>query len=141
MKLFQILLSSPETTVEIHQRLADGRAVRVPTKLRNIELEILDGCYMALSGNCQNVNEYLQCLRIMDQFQHLPDNVKSVKLTQPDLENLFNGFRLTTGKRPESWTRAKALFESLNAPVEVQDDKTNLGTVKKEEPKVEEICQ
>jgi hypothetical protein len=94
--------------------------VRVPTKLRNIELEALDGCFMALSTNCQSIPEYLQCLRVMETFQHLPDNVMTVNMKKSDVENVMNGFKLTAGKRPESWTRARSFWEQIISPKELE---------------------
>ena len=116
----------------MHQRLLDGRGPRVPVKLRNIELEILDTCYGMLAGSCVTVSDYLQCLRIQEQLQKLPDNVCEIKMRKQDLENIMLGFKLTAGHRPESWTRARSLFESINAPLEVEEEE-----VKPEEPKPE----
>lgn len=118
-KLYKINLSGPETTAEIHQRLPDGRMVRVPVRLRNIELEIMDKCFEQLSINCRTVSDYLQCLRIMEQIQTMPDSVASVQFKKSDMENLMNGFVLTAGKRPENWARARNFFEQVLAPEEI----------------------
>jgi hypothetical protein len=93
--------------------------VRVPVRLRNIELEVMDKCYEQLSINCRTASDYLQCIRIMDQIQTIPDTVESMFLKKADLENLLNGFVLTAGKRPESWARARSLFEQFLAPEEI----------------------
>ena len=118
-KLYKIRLTNAETTAEIHQRLPDGRMVRVPARLRNIELEVIDKCYEQLSINCRTVSDYLQCIRIMDLMQSIPDSVEFIHLKKADLENLLNGFVLTAGKRPDSWARARMLFEQFLAPEEI----------------------
>jgi hypothetical protein len=119
LRLYKINLSDPEVTAEIHQRLPDGRMVRVPTRMRNIELEVLDKCFEVLSVNCRTLSDYVQCVRIMIQMQTLPDRVRSIQLKKSDMENLINGFVLTAGKRPESWSRAVKFFEQLLAPEEI----------------------
>jgi len=118
-KSYKINLSKTNDTAEIHQRLADGRMVRVPAKLRNIELEIMDKCFEQLSLNCRTISDYLQCLRVMEQIQTMPDSVESIQLKKSDMENLMNGFVLTAGKRPENWARARGLFEQILAPEEI----------------------
>ena len=119
LRLYKIVLSGPETTAEIHQRMPDGRMVRVPVRMRNIELEVLDKCFEALSINCRTVSDYMQCIRVMNQMQTLPDSIGSIQLKKSDMENLVNGFCLTAGKRPESWARALKLFEQILAPEEI----------------------
>ena len=119
LRQYKLNLSSPEATADIHQRLPDGRMVRVPARLRNIELEILDKCFEQLSINCRTVSDYLQCVRVMEQIQTMPDNVGSIQLKKSDMENLMNGFVLTAGKRPENWARARGLVEQFLAPEEI----------------------
>lgn len=119
IRLYKINLSGPEATAEIHQRLPDGRMIRVPVRLRNIELEVLDKCFEALSISCKTISDYVQCLRVMNQIQTISDGVGSLQLKKSDMENLINGFVLTAGKRPESWARASKLFEQIYAPEEI----------------------
>jgi hypothetical protein len=129
-RVYQIELSSPEATVEIHQRYADGRMVRVPTKTRNLELEIIDTCFMELAVHAKNIPDYLSCIRIAKQMQSLPENVQFVNFNKIDIENLMNGFTLTATKRPVNWARCLKFFEQVNSPKEIE--------IAEDQPKVEE---
>jgi hypothetical protein len=120
MRLYRINLSAPEAITTINQRLPDGRAIRVPVKTRSIELEIMDTCYMALSTQTQHLGEYLQCLKHMQAIQNITDPIQFVNFSKSDLENLVNGFSLTKGNRPESWSRCLSFFQQLDAPMEIE---------------------
>jgi len=122
MRMYQINLSSPDTIITVNQRLKDGRAVRVPVKARAVELEIIDACYMALSKQTLHLGEYLQCLRHMNAIQQVTDQVLFINFPKSDLENLIQGFELTKGDRPDSWTRCIDFFQQINAPKEIELD-------------------
>jgi hypothetical protein len=120
MRLYRINLSPPEFITTINQRLTDGRAVRVPVKLRSVELEIMDACYMALSKQTQHLGEYLQCLKNLTAIQNIADHVLFINFSRTDLENLIQGFELTRGNRSDSWCRCLSFFQQLDAPVEFE---------------------
>ena len=130
--LFRIKLSSPETVAQINQRLADGRAIRVPVQLRNVELEILDACYNALAKQAIYLSEYLQCIKHMETIQSSPITVSHVTFSKSDLENLLKGFSLTKGERPDSWTRCIEFFKQIDAPEQIDDIIPPTNTVQTE---------
>jgi len=116
---YRITLSTPDKTVQVNQRLVDGRAVRVPVKTRAVELEILDACYNALAKQTQHLGEYLQCIRSMARIQGADDSIRFVDFSKSDLENLIIGFDLTRGNRPDSWARCVEFFSQLDAPEQI----------------------
>ena len=101
--------------------MPDGRMVKVPVKLRNIELEIMDACYQALAKQTVHLGEYLQCINHMNAIQNINDQVLFINFSKSDLENLIQGFELTKGNRSDSWTRCIDLFKQINAPQEIEN--------------------
>ena len=119
MRVYQIQLSSPELTCDINQRF-DGRAMRVKTKLRNIELEILDTCFSRLAQSVGTLVEYHACISVVQQFQTLPETVSVINFKKHEIEGLLKGFSLTADARPVEWARAIAFISQVNAPKEIE---------------------
>ena len=118
---FKLMLSKPDNVITINQRLADGRAVRVPVKTRAVELEIIDSCFNALAKQTRRLADYMQCLRYMKTMQSVTDSVENIFMSKSDIENIINGFELTSGSRPENWSRCIDFFNQLESPEQVEE--------------------
>lgn len=118
---FKIKLSSPDKIVMINQRLVDGRFVKVATKVRNLEFEILNASFIALARQTIHLVDYLQCLNYMKTLQSVTEIASDITLNKSDIENLIQGFELTKGNRPDNWTTCLDFFMQLAGPEQIMD--------------------
>jgi cell fate (sporulation/competence/biofilm development) regulator YmcA (YheA/YmcA/DUF963 family) len=122
--MYRIALSKPEQVATINQRLADGRAIRVNTRLRNIELEIIYTCLNEFAKHVQKCASYLQVIKHMNAVQKIADTIQFINFSKSDFENLIAGFEMTKGNRPDSWTTAINFFEQMEGPEEIEIEDT-----------------
>jgi hypothetical protein len=122
MTKYKIKLSAPESVVQIEQTLNDGRRVRVPVRLRNMELEILTQCYRELSVAVSTISEFNMCMRSTKVIQSITDTVEFIILSKSDIENFHLGFKLTTSKRPINWIEAVSFFTQMEKPEQIVEE-------------------
>jgi hypothetical protein len=122
MLMYKLKLSSIEDAITINQRLPDGRGIRAIVNSRNVELEILEACYIALAKQCEPIAQYHAICVAIQSVQNINASVEFLTLTRSEIESIMLGFSLTKGNRPENWTRAVSFLSQLVNPEEIQEE-------------------
>ena len=124
--LYKITLTEIGKTVVLPTQVGN-KVVDQETRIRDIEVEILESCVVLVSTKEKDIKKYILCRDLYEQVKAITDTTPELTdLTKDDIDILKSGFSIATeipGGRPFKWMKC-TLIDRLIEPVEKNKEET-----------------